>query len=56
MARVSDPVEAAHFEADLGVNLFRDWTVALGEMWLLPLKVWAASASTTPVADAKSSD
>ncbi|WP_312163313.1 hypothetical protein [Phenylobacterium sp.] len=45
LAGASDPVEAAQAEANLGFNLFHDWSTAMGEMWLLPLKVWAASAA-----------
>jgi hypothetical protein len=45
LAMVNDPMQAAQAEGDLGVNLFRDWAVAMGELWLLPMKVWAASAA-----------
>ena len=55
MAGVNDPVEAIHAEADLGANLLRDWSIAMGQMWLLPLKVWEASAAPNPITDTKTS-
>ena len=53
LAGVSDPVEAIQAEADLGASLFRDWSVALGQMWLLPLKVWTASIATSPAGETR---
>ena len=42
MAGVTDPVEALQAETGLGANLLRDWTIAMVQMWELPLKVWMA--------------
>ena len=53
MADVSDPVQAVRVGADLGVNLYSDWAMAMGQMWLLPLKVWTASAVPAEQADTK---
>lgn len=45
MAGVSDPMEAAQAEADLGASLWRDWATAVEQMWMLPMTVWAAAAN-----------
>lgn len=43
LAGVSDPMEALQAEADLGANVWRDWTDALEQMSMLPMKIWAAA-------------
>ncbi|WP_337186279.1 hypothetical protein [Phenylobacterium sp.] len=43
MATAGDPVEAAQAEATLGADVLRDWAAVVGQMWLLPMRIWATS-------------
>ena len=42
-ARVGDPVGAAQIEGAAAYDLARDWMVAMGALWTLPISAWLAA-------------
>jgi hypothetical protein len=47
-ARVSDPLGAAQAEGQAAGSLTRDWIVAMGALWTLPISAWLAAQASTP--------
>lgn len=48
-ARIDNPAQSAEAEGAAIFNLARDWTVAMGALWTLPVSAWLAARS--PSAD-----
>lgn len=48
-ARIGDPVGAVQTEGQAAGSLARDWIVAMGALWTLPISAWLAAR--TPASD-----
>lgn len=48
-ARIGDPIGAAETERSAALSLARDWMVAMGALWTLPVSAWLASCSPNPI-------
>jgi hypothetical protein len=46
-ARIGDPVGAAQTEGLAASSLARDWIVAMGALWTLPISAWLAAQKPT---------
>jgi hypothetical protein len=46
-SQVDDPVGAAQAEGGAMLSLTRDWLVAMGALWTLPISAWIAAQPPT---------